>query len=196
MIDVRRADARYVSSYDGIISRHCFSAGPHYDPGNTAFGPLIAVDEHSVAGGAGFAQHAHRGVVIVSWILDGVLRHEADRRVELIAPGETQIQWAGTGIVHAETNASADEPLRFVQMTLLSDDTEPRYERGSPPVRAGAGEFRLHTAGRMQTKGRVHLYVARGAFTVNGTDLAEGDSVRADQGLDLTGRGELLIWQL
>ena len=41
-----------------------------------AFGPVVGVDDHVVAPDAGFDWHAHRGVHIASWVLEGTLRHE------------------------------------------------------------------------------------------------------------------------
>jgi redox-sensitive bicupin YhaK (pirin superfamily) len=75
-IDVRRANNRARIEQPGIVTWHSFSAGPHYDPNNISFGALIAHDEHLLAAAAGFPKHAHRGVDIVSWVLDGELRHD------------------------------------------------------------------------------------------------------------------------
>lgn len=193
MIAVHRASARFVSEHGGIVSRHCFSAGAHYDPDNTAFGPLIAVDEHIVAPGSGFTRHAHRGVVIVSWVLDGVLRHEdGGGRIELVGPGTVQVQSTGSGIVHAETNPGA-EPLRFIQTTLLADVDDPAYLLAPPPVDVGPARFAVHTSGELHTSDRTHLYVARGSFVLGDETLAEGDSVRVDEAVTVSGAGELLI---
>ena len=66
MIDVRRAADRTESRADGIVTRHSFSSGSHYDPANTQFGPLVAHDEHVLAPGSGFDMHPHRDVEIVT----------------------------------------------------------------------------------------------------------------------------------
>lgn len=176
MISVRRADERYLSEHDGITSRHCFAAGAHYDPANISFGPLLAVDEHLVAPGAGFAEHAHRGVVIASWVLDGVLRHESGARHRLVRPGELFLQDAAGGVRHVERNAFGDEDLRFVQTTWLAD-----------------AHARLEVVtGDIELAGPVHLYVARGSFGAAGQTLGPGDSLRADEPVGVTGSGELL----
>lgn len=117
---VYRAGDRFVTEHDGITSYHCFSAGPHYDPDRVAFGPLVGVDEHHVAPGAGFDWHAHRGVTIVSWVLDGSLRHEDAAGPRLVTPGELFVQHAGDGLRHREWNASDSVALRFVQTTVLA----------------------------------------------------------------------------
>ncbi|WP_375483199.1 pirin family protein [uncultured Jatrophihabitans sp.] len=112
----------YESVQPGIVSKHTFSAGAHYDPDNVAFGPIVGLDEHTVDPGAGFDWHGHRGVHIVSWVLAGTLRHEDSNGVErFVRPGVLLVQSTGGGIRHRETNASDTEPLRFVQITLLGD---------------------------------------------------------------------------
>jgi quercetin 2,3-dioxygenase len=195
MISVHRAHDRFRTRQPGITTLHCFSSGAHYEPDNTNFGALVACDEHLVAPGAGFARHTHRGVEIVSWILEGTLRHEDDSgRDEAVTAGTVQYQAAGSGIEHAETNASAVAPLRFIQMALLADGGVPRYLLGDPPLSASAGEFAVHAAGTLHTTGPVHLYVARGRYELNGTQLGEGDSVRGDEPLTVGGDGELLVW--
>ena len=138
---IRRADDRFRSTHDGVETWHSFSAGAHYDPDNVAHGMLVGVDEHVVAPGAGFDWHGHRGVAIVSWVVSGRLRHEDDAgRVRRVGPGEVLVQRTGTGIRHCEVNASAREPLRMVQMTLVDgDDATERHDRvGSVRPRRGA----------------------------------------------------------
>lgn len=176
MISVHRAAERYVSEHDGITSRHCFAAGAHYDPANVSFGPLLAVDEHVLAPGAGFAGHGHRGVIIASWVLSGVLRHESGGRQRLVRPGELFLQDATGGVRHVERNASGSEQLRFVQTTWL----------------AGADARLDVVTADVDLAGPVHLYVARGAFSAAGRTLRPGDSLRADEPVSVTGSGELL----
>jgi hypothetical protein len=116
-------DRRGRSSQPGIESWHCFSSGPFYDPDRISLGPIVGVDEHLVAPGAGFDWHAHRGVHIASWVLEGTLQHEdSNGEVRFVTPGALFVQSTGReGIRHREWNASGDEPLRFVQITVLGE---------------------------------------------------------------------------
>lgn len=184
MIAIRGAADRFRTASDGIESLHCFAAGPHYDPDNIAFGPVVGVDEHRLAPGAAFPRHAHSGVVILSWVLDGALRHEDSAgHVEVVRPGRLLVQDARARIEHVEGNASDAEPLRFVQTTWLASGGEPVFAVYHRCDRE------LLPAARL-----AHLYVARGAFTVSGHELGEGDSLRAgNQVLRATGSGELLV---
>jgi quercetin 2,3-dioxygenase len=196
MIDVRRATDRYRAEQPGITSWHCFSSGAYFDPDNSAFGRLIACDEHLVAADAGFAEHAHAGTELISWVLDGTLAHRdnAGRR-HLIQPGAAQYQATGSGIRHAEYNGSSLEPLRFVQFALLTDGAQRDYRIEDPPVQLARGVFdvvRRARATRIDAA-LVHLFVAAGNFHLDGADLAAGDSVRAVGPLEIDGDGELLV---
>lgn len=165
----------------GITTRHCFSAGAYYDPDNTAFGALVGVDEHLVETGAGFAEHPHRGVHIASWILDGVLRHQDDAgRDRLVRPGTLFVQDAAAGIRHTETNGGSTR-LRFVQTTWLADAAV------SLDVLTGPAEIEAP---------KLHLFVARGSFRIGRDDLAEGDSLRTDEPVRISGSGQLLAVRL
>ncbi|HET6877455.1 MAG TPA: pirin family protein [Jatrophihabitans sp.] len=197
MIDIRRAGERFRTEEPGITTWHSFSSGPHYDPHNLSFGPVVACDEHLVDPGAGFARHPHARVELISWVLGGTLLHEGSAgRARMIAPPQAQYQLAGTGIEHVERNPSSIEPLHFVQLWLLSDEDVPDYDVAEPPLRLCDGKFsvlrrcrdeRLHAP-------LLHLYVARGNFHLAGQDLAAGDSVRAaNETLELDGDGELLV---
>jgi redox-sensitive bicupin YhaK (pirin superfamily) len=134
-IELRRAGQRFVSYADGVVSRHSFSYGQHYDPGNVSHGQLLVCNEESLAVDAGFDDHPHADAEIVTWVLAGSLVHEDSRgHTGLIYPGLAQRMSAGSGIVHAERNDGyridpdvLPEPARFVQMWLRPD------EPGLPP---------------------------------------------------------------
>jgi hypothetical protein len=195
-MDVLRAADRYRVEQPGITSWHCFSSGPYFDPDNVAFGRLIACDEHLVAPGAGFDEHAHAGTELISWVLDGTLAHsDGHGRRRLVQPGTAQHQLAGAGIRHAEHNGSALEPLHFVQIAMLTDAELPSYDLRRPPITLSAGLFDVLTRcrGTCVTGSLVHVFVGSGNFHVAGVDLARGDSVRAAGPLELDGDGDLLV---
>ena len=133
-----KAERRFHTVQSGIETWHTLSAGAHYDADHLSFGPVVGIDEHILAPGAGFDWHAHRGVHIVSWILEGMLRHEgSDGGPRVIAPDELFVQSAGDGIRHRETNASEVEPLRFVQLTIVGDGPVAVRTTTPPAVVAG-----------------------------------------------------------
>lgn len=192
---VLRADERFHSAIEGVESWHCFSAGAHYDPDNTAHGRLIGFDVHLVAPGAGFDWHAHRGVAIVSWVQAGTLRHEDDSGAVLDVPaGAVLAQHTGDGIRHRETNGGTT-PLTLVQMSLL-DDTASGVDVGAAPITIGAARFEVWPSGAAATAARWHCFVASGAWQVDESAIAAGDSVRGSAHLAAQGTGALLVWLL
>jgi redox-sensitive bicupin YhaK (pirin superfamily) len=196
VIEIRRAADRATSGQDGIRSWYCFSAGADYDPGNVAFGPVIGVDEHLLDPGAGFAEHPHRGVQILTWVLDGQLRHRDDAGHRIVGPGTVMVQLTGSGIRHVEQNASNRTQVRFVQTALLGDDDTARCWVAAPPVRTTAGRFSVVTSLAWLPGPLVHAFVGAGSFRVNGEQLDAGDSVRArDELLVVDGAGQLLVVQ-
>lgn len=119
--DVRRSGSRFVTRTDRVESRHSFSFGPHYDPENTRFGALIAHNDDTLSPGGGFDLHPHRGIDIVTWVVEGALAHSDDAGGSgVVRPGIVQRLCTGRGVRHAEVNASAG-PTRYVQMWVMPD---------------------------------------------------------------------------
>lgn len=230
-ITLQRAEDRFHTRIDWLDSWHSFSFGPHYDPANTHHGLLLVSNDDVVAPGAGFGMHPHRDMEIVTWVLEGTLEHrDSEGNHGVLEPGLAQRMSAGTGIRHSEMNASPTTPVHLVQMWVLPD-TEgitPGYEQrwmgdalatgALVPIASGRGHegaITIHQREAVCWVGRlpggaaavlpdaphVHLYVARGAVTLDGAGpLAEGDAAR------LTGAGtpsvtagpegaEVIVWE-
>jgi redox-sensitive bicupin YhaK (pirin superfamily) len=135
---IRSAD-RAVTRTDWLSSRHSFSYGCAYDPANTHFGLLLACNEDRLAAGTGFAEHPHRDVEVLTWVVSGSLRHADDAGHHGVArPGVLQRMSAGTGVRHSER--AGDEPAHYVQMWLRPAEFggPPRYD--TVPVGPGLTE--------------------------------------------------------
>lgn len=216
-MDVQRSADRFVTRTDDVTTLHSFSYGAHYDPDNIAFGPIIAINEESLRPGAGYDAHHHADVEIVTWVLEGALAHEdTTGHRGIIEPGSVQRLSAGTGVQHAERNASASEPLRFVQMMLASEHLdEPDYasadvdqESGvlapTVAVHAPAELFVLHLdAGQQVTvpgAPRSLIHVTDGTIELGDVSLEAGDQARRSDGaaydLSASAPAEALIWQV
>ena len=74
-IDVRPAASRFHTGIDWLDSWHSFSFGEFSDPGNTHHGLLRVLNDDIVPPGRGFGMHPHRDMEIVTWVLDGALKH-------------------------------------------------------------------------------------------------------------------------
>ncbi|MEH6375461.1 pirin family protein [Streptomyces sp. KLMMK] len=200
----------------GIETWHAFSFSGFYDPGNVRFGPLAACNEERLAAGAGFAEHPHRDVEIVTWVVEGELTHEdSTGRTEIVRPGDVQRLSAGAGVHHAERNEGG-APLRFVQMWLTPSEYggEPSYEvvRGVaddasyvlPGAEAVLHVRRLRAGERGSLPGApwVYVHVVRGDVRLDGELLlGAGDAARLldASGTDVEALGagaELLAWEM
>jgi redox-sensitive bicupin YhaK (pirin superfamily) len=141
-VDIRRSADRSTTRLSWLDSRHSFSFGRHYDPANTHFGVLVASNHDVVAAGAGYDPHPHRDTEIISWVLGGALEHVDDGGSRgVVRPGLVQRTSAGSGIVHSE-RASGGEPVEFVQMWVLPDETG-----GAPDYRQADVTSALATGG-------------------------------------------------
>ena len=128
-VHVRRAADRAVTRTSWLQSRHSFSFGDHYDPDNTHHGLLLVNNDDIVEPGTGFDTHSHRDMEIVTWVLEGELAHrDSAGNQGVVYPGLAQRMSAGSGILHSEKNDSLTEPVHFVQMWVIPDET------GIPPA--------------------------------------------------------------
>src|SRR6201992_3496321 len=120
MLTIRKSEDRGKGDHGWLKSRHSFSFGDYYDPANESFGALRVINEDWIAGGAGFPPHPHRDMEIVTYILGGA-----------IAPGEIQRMSAGSGVIHAEFNASPTEECHLLQIWIMPSKRgiAPGYEQ-------------------------------------------------------------------
>jgi redox-sensitive bicupin YhaK (pirin superfamily) len=141
-IEVRLAADRLESHADGVVSRHSFAFGPHYDPTNTRFGALVAHNDDVLAAGAGFPEHPHRDLEIVTWVVSGALQHtDSTGGSAIVGPGMVGRLRTGAGVRHSETNVSSGD-TRYVQMWLLPDvEGLPSYETADVSEALAIGEF-------------------------------------------------------
>src|ERR1700744_6680566 len=132
MLTIRKSDERGKGDHGWLKSRHSFSFGDYYDPANESFGALRVINEDWIKGGAGFPPHPHRDMEIVTYILGGAIAHkDSTGGGGTIRPGEIQRMSAGSGIVHAEFNASPNETCHLLQIWIMPSrrGIEPSYEQ-------------------------------------------------------------------
>lgn len=189
-VDVRRSADRFVTRRPGSTTRHSFSFGHHYDPGNVSFGPVVAVNDELLEPGAGFDDHPHSGLVIVTYVVQGSLAHQGISAREVHA-GELAVLRSGAGVVHAERNAGPGE-LRFVQTWITTADPTTSYDVVDGPV---VLEQATVEAGEVPAQSFTgHLLVATGSALVDGIVLTQGDAARTDVVVEVVpGEGAALV---
>ena len=127
-----RAKDRFHLESDWLSAYWLFSFDRYYDPNNVTFGPLRVFNHDTVKGGAGFPTHPHREMEIVTYVLEGALRHkDSAGGAGLIRAGEVQRMTAGAGVAHSEFNPSEKETVKLLQMWVLprSAGLTPSYEQ-------------------------------------------------------------------
>ena len=128
MIVHRKASERGNSRLNWLDGRHTFSFNQYYDPAWMGFRTLRVINDDRIAPKGGFGTHPHRDMEIVTWVLDGVLKHKDSTGSEgEIRPGDAQRMGAGTGIFHSEFNGSSTQPVRLLQIWI-----EPQEEGMAP----------------------------------------------------------------
>ena len=103
--------------------------------------PFLLLDEFGSVDGAdyigGFPDHPHRGFETVTYMLDGLMRHEDNTGAGgTLGPGSVQWMNAGRGIVHSEMPQQEDGLMRgfqlWVNLPAVDKMCAPRYQNIEP----------------------------------------------------------------
>lgn len=108
------------------------------------YGPLATVVESYLDPGTLIPIHPHRNDEIISWVPDGVMRHDDREGNRLVTdPDHLLVMNAGSGFWHEERTTDDDPPLRMLQIFVRphSLDLEPRIQHGPVP-KTTPGEWR------------------------------------------------------
>jgi len=204
MIKFRARDARGRHRGAMVDAHHSFSFADYHDPKNMGFRDLRVLNEDWIVPGAGFAEHGHADMEIVTIMLEGAVLHRDSLGNEYrIEGGEVQGMSAGTGVRHSEMNASGDQRAHALQIWIIpaAPGGEPRYGQrrlpedrnqfvlvASPDGRAGSLPLRQDavmeiarldegvTLERAISARRGYwVQVISGIIGLNGTEMREGD---------------------
>jgi len=150
MISIRRSKERGHFDHGWLNTYHTFSFDQYYDPRYMGFRSLRVINEDFVAAGRGFPKHGHRDMEIITYILEGALKHEDSMgNGSVIRPGDVQRMTAGTGVRHSEQNASSTERVHLLQIWILpnAEDLTPGYEQKAFSEAERRGQLRLIASG-------------------------------------------------
>ena len=146
MITIRKSNERGHFEHGWLNTYHTFSFDQYYDPRYMSFRQLRVINEDFVAPGRGFPKHGHRDMEIITYILEGALKHEDSMgNGSVIRPGDVQRMSAGTGVRHSEQNASLKERVHLLQIWILPHtiELEPSYEQKAFSDDDRRGQLRL-----------------------------------------------------
>ena len=208
-VTIQRSHQRAYADHGWLQTYHSLSFAEYIDPRNTNWGALRVFNDDTIAPGRGFETHAHRDMEILTYVLDGELAHRDSMGNErIVAARAVQYLSAGTGIRHAEYNASPTRPVRLVQMWVIPRDAglPPQYgqvdytieDRRNRwlPIASGQAEIdaritiwqdatsyvaRLEAhrlTHELAADRRAFLFVASGTVTLDSLALERGDAAR------------------
>ena len=170
----RPAAARGKANFGWLDSKHTFSFGHYYDPNHMGVSALRVINDDTVAPGAGFDAHGHRDMEIVSYVLEGAVRHEDSMGNQYVVPaGDIQVMSAGSGIVHSEYNHSTKDAVRFLQIWITPN------QKGAAP---GYQQTNIATNGKLTPlatpDGRANSLILRQNASIYRVNLEQGETLR------------------
>lgn len=177
-VELRRGADRHLTTTPWLRSWQSFSYGDHYDPANTHHGVLMVCNEEILAAGSGYDTHPHRNLEIVTWVLDGGLRHtDSLGNTGVIRPGLAGCLSAGAGVEHAEHADPATGGVHFVQMGVLPDRPggPPRYRQADVTAALATGTLVTVASGIAGLPGAIGLGNRHAAL--HGARLRDGAAV-------------------
>ncbi|MEM7349744.1 MAG: pirin family protein [Acidobacteriota bacterium] len=181
MLQIRKSEDRGHAQHGWLESRHSFSFADYYDPENLGFRALRVLNEDRVQPGAGFAEHPHRDMEILSIVLSGSLAHrDSMGNGSVLSAGDVQSMTAGSGVRHSEMNPSLEEPVHFLQIWIHPEQNglEPGYQERHFDRQDKAGRLALIASGKSENG----VLTIRQDVDVYATVLEPGQELR--HGLD------------
>ena len=210
VLKIRRDDE--ISDVDGgwFRARWHYSFDTYVDPEYTSFGTMRVFNDDRLVPGAVWPMHPHRDIEGLTYVVEGLFRHEDNvgGPPGPLPAGSVQRMTLGRGAYHSEQNASAAEPMRFIQIWIMPAErglapgveqkvftTEDRTDRWLEAISGGGGDAVLvhqdaqclglaherRPVGRASARDRTrgaYLYVIEGDVGVNGERMETGSAAQ------------------
>ena len=218
MLQLRKSDERGYADHGWLKSFHSFSFAGYHDLKFMGWGNLRVINEDRIEAGAGFGDHGHRDMEIISYVLSGELAHKDSMgNIKGIPPGDVQRMSAGTGVVHSEFNHAEGQQTHFLQIWIKPKFTgvPPGYEQKTIPLEEKQGQLRLVASlggegGSVKVNADVKLYAGlfdgnqkatldinpqRKAYVhlIKGSLEVNGENLNAGDALMIAEEGEISI---
>ncbi|RJQ34286.1 pirin family protein, partial [Candidatus Parcubacteria bacterium] len=152
-IELHPSSQRGKNKIDWLDTKFSFSFANYFNPERMGFGALRVINDDTIAGGGGFDTHSHDNMEIITIVMSGQLKHQDSMgNSGLIGKDEIQVMSAGSGIMHSEYNASANEPVKLFQIWIETKEQniEPRYEQKNFAAKIKANEIITLVSGKVQ----------------------------------------------
>ena len=192
-------------------ARWHFSFDTYRDPENDDFGAMRVFNDDRLIPGAVWPLHPHRDVEGLTYVVEGLFGHEDNVGGPFgpLPAGSVQRMTLGSGAWHSERNASATEPMRFIQIWILPNEagltpgveqrvftTEDRTNvllevfgagPGAVPIHQDASVHVAHLEAGVEARhelgvGRgVYAYLIDGAATFDAEPVATGDAAKVTE---------------
>ena len=219
MIEIRPDASIYRVEGGWFAARWHFSFDHYRDPDNDGFGAMRVFNDDRLIPGAVWPLHPHRDVEGITYVVEGLFGHEDNVGGPFgpLPAGSVQVMSLGSGALHSERNASADEPMRFIQIWILPDtpDLTPGVEQkvftkdertdrlltlvspqGGLAARVHQDAFvyvsslgpRAEVTKRIESNRGLYLYLIDGRGLLNGRTLGTGDAAK------VTGPEEIMFF--
>lgn len=211
MLTLRKSSDRGHADHGWLNSYHSFSFADYHDPRFMGYRSLRVINEDWVSPGNGFGMHPHKDMEILTYVVQGQLKHKDSMGHEaVIKEGDVQKITAGTGIMHSEFNPSSKEPVHLLQIWVLpgAKGIKPAYQQESLATwgKEGVHLFASPDGGPGRIKfeqdayiyhgylpaGHIHqinmapgrggwLQMIKGRMKINGIDVNAGDAVSMEE---------------
>ncbi len=152
---LQRASERGSADHGWLKPNFYFSFANYYNPEKVHFGLLRVLNDDFIEGGGKFHTHPHDNMEIVTIPLSGGVHHKDNTGGEgIIKAGDVQIMSAGSGVLHSEANASADDELNLFQVWVFPKEKniKPRYDQRTFDVNDRTNNWQVVVSPREEDK--------------------------------------------